>query len=99
MPLLYIFSSPFLCIFILPLTTYAGQYVPLVWGAATAENEAVAVHLNLSKEFQRAYGVDSYEPRSGAVFGVFAYREITATAASATPKALILLRFQPGACF
>lgn len=68
---------------------YAGQYVPLVWTSASAENEAVSIQLDISKEFQKVYGEDEYEPKAGAVFGVYVYSDEIAASTAPTNSHLV----------
>ncbi|MBQ3569766.1 MAG: hypothetical protein IJA20_03720 [Methanocorpusculum sp.] len=58
--------------------TYENQYTPLIWRSAEIGNGAMSVQLDLYKEFQKALGSDEYEPRAGAIFGVYAYNPIAA---------------------
>lgn len=67
---------------------YAGQYVPLVWGSATVENESAKVTIDIKKSFQVALGSDEYEPRPGAVFGVYSANPIAAKAEAKNPEAI-----------
>lgn len=51
--------------------TYDGNYVPLIWGSAAAQNKMAAMQLNLMKVFQAGQNSANYTPKAGAVFGVY----------------------------
>lgn len=57
---------------------YKGQYVPIVWGSAGIQNDALNVNIDIAKGFQKAVGSDEYEYKAGAVFGVYNSDTITA---------------------
>ena len=58
---------------------YKDQFTPLIWATGDAENDAVSIQLDITKGFQKEYGSDEYEPRAGAVFGIYTYETINAT--------------------
>lgn len=60
--------------------SYEGQYIPLVWASTEIENAAMDVQLDLYKAFQTEEGGTKFVPKAGAVFGVYAYSDITASA-------------------
>jgi hypothetical protein len=61
---------------------YAGEYVPLVWAGASAENEALSVTLDIAKVFQNE-NLDGYNRGAGAVFGIYNKDAIEAARAGA----------------
>lgn len=56
--------------------SHKDQFTPLVWACGTAENGAVSVQLDIAKGFQTEQGGGNYEPRAGAVFGVYACEDL-----------------------
>lgn len=62
---------------------YAGQYIPLVWGAAAISNAALDVNIDIAKGFQEAQGSDRYVYKAGAVFGVYNSTDIRAASVPA----------------
>ena len=58
---------------------YKDQFTPLIWATGDAENDAVSIQLDITKGFQKEYSSDEYEPRAGAVFGIYTYETINAT--------------------
>lgn len=65
--------------------TYENQFTPLIWTSAEVNNGAMSVQLDLYKEFQLALGSDVYEPKAGAVFGVYSYTPIGAANTATGP--------------
>ena len=51
--------------------TYQNNYIPLIWGSLSVENEMASIQINLKKVFQSGSGSSTYVPRAGAVFGVY----------------------------
>lgn len=67
---------------------YKDQFTPLVWTAVEAENGAVNIQLDITKGFQTALNSDKYEPKAGAVFGVYAYNPIYSTANASNTESI-----------
>lgn len=76
--------------------SYQGQYIPLVWTSQSIENAAMDVQLDLYKVFQASNGSTKFEPKSGAVFGIFANSDITAGATAADEKNIDVTTIKAG---
>lgn len=63
-----------------PITLdYKNQFTPLIWASTEVENGAVNVQLDITKGFQEKLNSSTYNPKAGAVFGIYAYEPIVAT--------------------
>lgn len=68
--------------------SYRDQYTPLVWATGEIDNSAISVQLDLYKEFQKDPNGSEYEPRAGAVFGIYSYNGIRHTADASDPDSI-----------
>lgn len=62
---------------------YKDQFTPVIWGAASFDNEYMSVQIDLSKVFETSFRSDAYQPpEEGQTvkFGLYTAEDITATA-------------------
>lgn len=62
---------------------YKDQFTPVIWGAASFDNEYMSVQIDLSKVFETSFRSDAYQPpEEGQTvkFGLYTAEDITVTA-------------------
>lgn len=69
--------------------SYKDQFTPLVWKKLNLANEYFTVEIDLEKVFETAYQSKTYQPSSGAAFGLYNVAELAGSGKNGTLLASI----------